>query len=97
MCALRIVYEQDFSLCKHVVCDYYYYLTPSLPSLYNVRDERCSDTHANSVVFAPITSTFNAVCFDENLSHASAEKKTETVQGFKCCTFTGRFQVTSWQ
>ena len=30
------------------------------------------------------------------LSHASAKKKTKTFKGFKICTFTGRFQVTSY-
>ena len=30
------------------------------------------------------------------LSHESAKNKTETVKGFKICTFIGRFQVRSW-
>ena len=57
------------------------------PSLYNVRDERCSDTHANSVVFAPITSTFNAVCFDENPFTCQCGKEDRNSTGIQMLHF----------
>ena len=75
------------------------------PSLYSFRAETCSDEPGNSVfsnsVFsnsifsAPITSTFNAVCFEEHMREL--KMKTETVKGFKFCTLIGPFEVTPWQ
>ena len=44
------------------------------------------------------TCTFSALHFYENpFTYASAKKKTKRLRGFKFGTFTGRFQVTSWQ
>ena len=57
-------------------------------------------TRLQTVYFGPTTSSFNAMCFEENSFICQCEKKkeTETVKGFKFGTFiAGRFQVTSWQ
>ena len=64
-------------------------LTPSLPPQpIHFRAEGCTAAPANSELSAP------AVCFD---GLACARKKTETVKGFKFCTFIGRFHITLWQ
>ena len=59
------------------------------------RAERCTDTHANSIVSVPLTRfAFNAVCvLMKILSHASAKKKTQKLKGFKFRTFMDHFRV----
>ena len=70
-------------------------LTPSLP-----QPVKYPEAPANGIYSGPITSTFNAVSFDETpqcVSHANAKKKTKRPKGFKCRVCIGRFQVTPWQ
>ena len=48
------------SLCRPI-------LTPSLPQpVETFRAERCTDAPASSMFSGPLTSTFNAIHFDEN-------------------------------
>ena len=57
------------------------------PACKNVWAEWCTDVPANSLFFGPITSTFNAMHFDEILLHASVKKENKKAYGFKFCTF----------
>ena len=66
-------------------------LTPSLPQPVKFRAEWCTDAPENCIF-----STFSDMCFDQNCFTWQCEKKTDTVQGFKFCTFIGRLQVASW-
>ena len=50
---------------------------------------------ANSISPGPVTSIFNAMCFDKNPFTCECEK--EDKKSFKFRTFLGRFQMTSWQ
>ena len=43
------------------------------------------------------TSTFNAMRFDQNPFTYQCKKENKKAEGFKFCTFSLRFQVTSWQ
>ena len=74
------------------------FLTPSL--LQSVKFvvwkmHRCAGKQY--ILWSYNTSTFNAMCFDENLSCASAKNKTKRLKSFTFCTFICRFKVTSWR
>ena len=73
-------------------------LTPSLPQPVRFPGWKMHGRTCKQYIFRSYnTSTFNAMRFDEILSHASAKKKTKRLKGFKFRTFNYRFQVTSWQ
>ena len=73
-------------------------LTPSLPQPVKFLGERCMDMPANSIFSSPITYLPSRLCvMMKILSHASVKKKTKRLKGFRFRTFSGCFQVTSWQ
>ena len=62
-------------------------LTPSLPQPVTFPVERCTDAPANSVFSGPITSTFDAMCFDESPFTCQCEKEDKMLKGFKFRNF----------
>ena len=55
-------------------------------------------THLQTVYFPLLSHLLSMLCVSVKiLSHDSVKNKTETVQGFRFCTFIGYFQVASWQ
>ena len=63
--------------------------------------EWCTDQPANNIFSGPIIFIFNAMRFDENPFTYQYKKKKKRrkkrLKGFTFRSFTGRFQVTSWQ
>ena len=85
----------DIRTPRSLVC---LYITPSLPQPVKFLAERCMDVPASSIFSIPITHLLSMLCvLMAILSHASVKKKTKKLKGFKIHTFTGCFQVTSWQ
>ena len=74
-------------------------LTPSLPQPVKFPGWKMQVRASKQSIFCSFnTSTFNAMCdVMKVLSHVSAKKETKRLKGFKFRTFTGRFQMTSWQ
>ena len=72
------------------------FTAPSCKLMSGLKDAR-SCLHANSRFSGPLTSTFNAVRFDENPFTCQCEKETKRLNGFIFRTSAGHFQVTSWR
>ena len=73
-------------------------LTPSLPSLYNFRAEKCSHHATNSIFSNPLTNLISILCsLMKILSRANARRKRKRLKHFKFGTILGDFQMTSWQ
>ena len=73
-------------------------LTPSLPKPVKClgwKMHRCACRQY--ILWSCNTSTFSAVCFDENPFTCQCEKENKQVEGFHILHLYARFQVTPWQ
>ena len=94
---LRITTVQKLVLrCDHNLA---YTFNPfTAPACQISRAERGRDVPADRVFSGPVTHRLSILCvLIKLLSHAKAKQKTKGLKGFEFCSFTGRFQVTSWQ
>ena len=66
------------------------------PNLKKLWAERCTIVPANSIFSSPITSTFNAVRFNENPFTCQCEKEDRNSEGFQILHFIGHFEII-WQ
>ena len=71
-------------------------INPFTAPAYKISGLKDARTHLRNSLFSSPVTSFSVMRLGENLLRSQCEKE-KRLKDFKCCTFIGRFEVTSWQ